>query len=123
MVAGLNIKVDIWQYTMGVDDEVGGAQPSGTVAYNGLAARLTKQRANTSILSQGYEVMALWNLTLQGYNISISERDEIEVVWPTSHPNYGQKFRVIADDEVSRRNPYGPLRLIVRRDDYSRTQQ
>lgn len=123
MVAGLNIKVDVWQFVMGADDAVGGAQPSGTVAYQSLAARLTKQKASTLLLQQGYEVEGVWSLTLQGHNINLTERDEIEVVWPLDDPNFGQKFRVIADNETSRRKPYGPLNLNVRRMEYSRSQQ
>lgn len=123
MTAGLNIKIDIW--TMGQDDDdvVGGAMITGTLAYQDVAARLTMRRPNQLLLQQGLETIKTADLLIQGRNITINERDEIEVVWPLDHDFYGNRFRIEGIQPSSRRAKHGPKACTVSRIERTRAQQ
>ena len=123
MTAGLNIKVNIWRMSDDTDDVVGGAMITGTVAYQDIQARLTLRRPSQVFLEQGLEVDKIGDVLVQGHNLTIYERDEIQVVWPLTHAFYGDRFRVQGVQPSGRRSRYGPLQLTVSRIVRSRSQQ
>ena len=123
MTAGLNIRVNIWRMTEDSDDVVGGAMITGTVAYQDVYARLTLRRPSQMLLEQGLEVDKIGDLLLQGHNLTVYERDEIQVVWPLTHEFYGDKFRILGVQPSSRRAKYGPKQYTVSRIVRSRSQQ
>ena len=123
MTAGLNIRVSIWRMSEDADDAVGGAMTTGTVAYQDIYARLTLRRPSQIMLEQGLETDKIGDILLQGRNLTIYERDEIQVVWPLTHEFYGDKFRVMGVQPSSRRAKYGPKQYTVSRIVRSRSQQ
>jgi hypothetical protein len=95
MVAGANILIRIWRITFPTDDEVGGAQSSGT-AYGDYYARMQGNRDEQLLLQQGLETERTFSLVLSPGNRDIRERDEIEVISPIDHPYYGDRFRIVS---------------------------
>lgn len=123
MVAGLNIKVTIHRMTLDTDDDVGGAQITGSVAYADLAARITPRRPSQLLLEQGLETDKIFDMAVQGHGLTIYERDEVEVTWPTGHLHYGQRFRILGVQPSGRRQLYGPMQFTLSRIVRSRSRQ
>jgi len=123
MVAGLNIKVNFWRYTMGTDDDVGGAQATGTVVYRAIPARMTARRPSTLLLQQGLETEKIFDLIVQGSEMAVNERDEVEIVWPTDHTYCSDRFRILGVELSGRRQAYGPMQFTLSRIVRSRSQQ
>lgn len=127
MVAGLNVKIAVWRMSTGADDDVGGAQVTGSLAYRDVAARLSPRRPSQAALEQSLEVDRIFDLIVAGYGathaITIYERDEIEVTWPLDHLDYAHRFRVQGIQYPSRRAKYGPLQFTLSRIERSRSSQ
>lgn len=123
MVAGLNLQVNVWRMTVNADDSVGGALITGTVVYNNLWAALTPRRPSQMMLEQGLETDAIYDFTSRLKDITLYERDEVEVVHPPNHPLYGLRFRIVGV-QPSRRRPYhGHQHCTLSRIRESRSQQ
>lgn len=124
MTAGLNIRIDIWTMTQAADDNVGGAMITGTVSYSDLAARLTMRRPSQIMLEQGLETTKIADLMIQGQNITIRERDEIQIVWPLDHPFIDDRFRIEGvQPSGGRRQQHGPKTYTATRIERGRSQQ
>lgn len=107
MTAGLNIRVDVYRFTYEPDDEVGGAQPTGSLYYQDLPAMLSSRRTSQLALEQGLETVAVFDLMWTAHWVDIRERDEVTVVWPTDHRHYGHWFRITGIQETPRRVKHG----------------
>jgi len=123
--AGLNACMRVWRMENDPldDDQVGGAMVSGTIVYDDVPCRLTPVAASQLLLQQGLEVQRTMNVLTRPASMVIYERDVIEIVRPTYHPNYGQRFRVL-DVERTAVHPAdrrGYMTLVV--DRYDRTRQ
>ena len=95
MTQGLNLQATIWRMNTTTDDVVGGAQITGTPIYASLPVAIAAQRPTQASLEQGLEVEAIYDMTARLCNVTIYERDEIEVTCPNGHPYYGLRFRVL----------------------------
>lgn len=95
MAAGLNIRVDIIRISNDPDDVVGGAQVTGTVVYQDIAARMQANKEEQLLLQQGLQTMRTYNMVIVPGTLDINERDEVQVVKPTDHPDYGNRFRIV----------------------------
>ena len=94
MVAGLNMRAKVWRYSFASDDDVGGSQPSGTILYTGIEARIQAIKPTYVLLEQGVETEHLFSAVLSPGNLSVRERDEVEITNPVGHPDCGKKFRI-----------------------------
>ena len=94
MTYGLNLQVNIWRMSQDTDDDVGGSMITGSVVYYNERAAIYSRRPSQVALEQGLEVPAIFDMTIRAHNVSLFERDEVEVVRPEGHPYYGQRFRV-----------------------------
>ena len=125
MTSGLNIRGRFWRMMYLADDAVGGAQVSGTIAYDGFECRLTPQKTSFLLLEQGLEVENLWNLEARPNTMQVIERDEFEVTFPPNHPNINDRFRIIQVQQNSMHpnDSRGFLNVVLRRRDYAHGQQ
>lgn len=103
MPAGTNCKVRAWRLNY-LDDEVGGAYPSGTVLHESLDARIEEELTDTAFIQQGLETKKVFSGMIWGHNLQIREQDEIEVISPPNHVYIGKKFRV-EDGRYDGRHP------------------
>lgn len=114
MVAGLNIRVNVWRTNYASDDIVGGAVVTGTYVYNDVQARMQGNKPEQVLLQQGLETDRTFNMTLIPGTLDIRERDEIEVSQPIGNIYYGDKFRVrsvMYSDNANDRGGYIMLAL------------
>lgn len=95
MTAGMNCSVRILRLVY-LDDDVGGAEPTGTVLYSGIQARIDEEPANTQFLQQGLETIKIFSGLLWGHNLSFKEQDVIEVESPPNHEYFAKRFRVMS---------------------------
>ena len=94
MTAGLNMRFNIWRMVEQTDDYVGGASLSGTCIHENVMGRLQQEPINQVFLEQGLETVKIFNAILVPANLTLEERDELEVILPKDHYFYGDKFRV-----------------------------
>lgn len=101
MKAGNNLHVDIIRYSYPVDDEVGGALPSGTVIYPHVEARIQATVPIPAYAIQGLETSKIMTAEVYPGTLNIQEYDQLQVVSPPNSPYYGWNFRI---DTVQRSN-------------------
>lgn len=124
MPAGMNLRGRIWRMeTVGRDDDVGGAVPSGTIVYDNIWARLSPLEPTMAILQQGIETIQIYNGVFQYPALSlysqfdVRENDQFEVTFPPINIHVNKKFVFIGlqfqsyDDQ--RRYLVGQLRRLV----------
>lgn len=127
MVAGLDLKVNIIQINYSNDDSIGGAVTTGTPVYTNLPASLTPRRPSQASLEAGLETDAIYDFTctakFYGSQVTIYERDEIQVTWPLTHPLYNLRFRVTGVGPGRRRPNYAGIHCTTSRIRTSRSRQ
>jgi len=104
MTAGLNAKFDVFRMESVGDDEVGGAQVTGTLIYSRIPGRITEQEPEQLVLQQGLETTKIFDVILYDkypIDLDIRERDEVEVVAPYNHHYKDDRFRVIGARQSS----------------------
>jgi hypothetical protein len=99
MTAGLNLRIRIYRIVEQDDDEYGGAVVSGTVFLDELDARFQALKPSPLLLQQGLEVTDIFRCIVQDSSVDFREYDEVEIVWPTQHRFYGERFRI---DKIQR---------------------
>ncbi len=115
MPAGLNLLVSVVRITDGPDDIAGGAQPSGTVQYTNVPARISARRPTQVILEQGIQVKDIFTGVLSPGSLTININDQIQVTWPQTSPYYSYLFRCIGVQHSSMTDGRGYLILNLRR--------
>lgn len=102
MTAGMNLKGRVWRlYTVGHDDDQGGAVPSGTVIYDNIYSRISPLQPTLALLEQGLETPTIYNGLFQyPYTGStggflVLPNDQYEVTWPPINIHYGEKFLIL----------------------------
>jgi len=116
-LAGNNIKVRIFRINYSDDNTVGGAVVTGT-AIGDYPARLQANPEEQLLLQQGLETERTFKLNLVPGYLDIRERDELEIIQPTDHVYYGQRFRVrgVTYSSMNKRDPRNYMSLTLTRD-------
>ena len=116
-LAGNNIRVRIWRTNYSSDDTVGGAVVTGTVVGD-YPARLQANPQEQLLLQQGLETERTFKVNIVPGYLDIRERDELEVIQPTDHVYYGQRFRIrgVSYSSLNKRDPRNYLMLTLTRD-------
>lgn len=94
-IQGLNLKVDITRMNYANDDDVGGSTYTGTTVYSDFPASIFARRPSQISLEQGLEVEAIYDMTMRLCDVTLIERDLVEVTCPSNHPYYGLQFRIL----------------------------
>lgn len=113
MTAGLNLVCNICVYTFS-DDEVGGALPSGTVAYENIPIRIENARNSLTLNIQGYETTKFLSaVAMYKPGMEINERKNyVHVVSPPNTEHYNRKFRIVSY-QVSNLHPSDPRKFLL----------
>jgi hypothetical protein len=124
MAAGLNIKVRIWKIQYSPDDAVGGSVITGTVVGD-YQSRFRENRESQLLLQQGLEVDKTYSAIIVPGTVDVHERDELEIIQPTDHPYYGQRFRVrgVSFGMLNPRDPRNYVQLTLSRSRIAHAQQ
>ena len=97
MAAGFNCAVKFIRFVYNnTDDDVGGANPTGTVLHEWVDARIEEAPTRTDYLQQGLETIKIFPAMFWGHNLVFREQDECEVISPPNHEYFGKKFRVVS---------------------------
>ena len=118
MVAGLNVWVRIWRLTEQDDDAHGGANVTGSVVYDNVQSRFEEEEDELLLIQQpGMETRRMAKAIIVPGTLAIRESDEYQIVKPTNHPYYGDKFRImrVKYPNTIPNNPNGYLRLMLTR--------
>jgi hypothetical protein len=94
MVAGMRMRVTVHSISQESDDDVGGAQHTGTASIRSIPAAIQYLRPSQMLIEQGIEVKRMARVMVQPGSLTIVERDELEVVGPAGHEDIGKFFRV-----------------------------
>lgn len=121
MTAGLNVKINVYSMDNLSDDRIGGAILTGTLAGESLACRFEQQKPSYLLMQQGIEVNKIWTVVLKPYEADITERDEVEIVYPVNHSYYGSRFMVKSVQRSSHHpsDPRGYVILYVEKREYA----
>lgn len=100
MTAGMDHILRVWRESYVVtgtstDDSIGGANPTGTIIYDNIEARIFIEKPTMALLEQGLETLKIFTVNLSPMAINIRENDLVDVVAPTNSFYYGDRFRVI----------------------------
>jgi len=96
MSAGLYLTGRIWRFTSNNnDDSVGGANPSGTIVYNNVYARIEAEQPTLALLEQGLETPTIFTGILSPGNIILHHNDQLEITSPALSPYINERFRII----------------------------
>lgn len=95
MTAGLNIEAKLWRFTTAGDDEVGGALLTGTVYEECVKSRFDMDQPSRLLLQQGIEIrQTATALVRMTKGRVILEGDEYEIINPSYHPQYGERWLI-----------------------------
>lgn len=111
-IAGMNVGFKVYRISTPSDDYAGGAQTSGSVLYDYINARFEQQPVTQVFLEQGLEVNHLYKVTTIPGTMDIRERDELELIRPTDHWEYGNFFRIV-DVHHANHNPRDPKNYLM----------
>lgn len=101
MVAGMRMRVSVHSIGYGDDDEVGGAQTTGTLTIREIPATIQYLKPNMLLMQQqGVEIRRMARVLVQPGSLVIYERDELEIVGPPGHEDLGKKLRVESVDRT-----------------------
>lgn len=115
MPSGLNLLINIIRIEVDQDDSSGGPLLTGTAAYTNVCAAIASKRPTQQSLEQGLETIAIYDLTIPLNNITIYERDEIQVTSPAISPYYNLKFRIIGVQPSKRLGQWGHQHATLQR--------
>lgn len=114
MTAGYVLSGRIWEFSFANDDEVGGAQPSGTVIYDGVQMRLQNSRNSLELTIQGFEASKYFSAIMQprpGMNL-VERKHFFQPTSPQNSRYYMKMFRVVSVLEPDF-HPADPRRYLV----------
>lgn len=115
MTAGLLHVGQIIRFSYPVDDDQGGALPSGTVIYNPVFARIYTEKPTLALLEQGLLTPELFSAVFQRGDLVLHHNDQFQVTDPNLSPYKGLKFVIISIQTPSVLDLRKYLRVTMRR--------
>lgn len=119
MTAGNNVVFRIWRITDQADDNIGGAQPSGTVTYPQVYGRITARKPTQALLEQGLETPTIFTVIMEPpdnrVEMDLANNDQFEVIVPQTSFYYGKRFVIIGIRHSSMTDIRGYYVVIARR--------
>ena len=115
MTAGLLHTGRIIRFSYPVDDDQGGALPSGTVIYELVFARIFTEKPTLALLEQGLETPAMYSAIIEPGDIAIQNNDQYEEIGPNISPYLGWKFVIVSDPQPSMLDSRRYWKVIMRR--------
>jgi len=100
MVAGMRLRLSVTSIGYGDDDDVGGAQVTGTPTIANIPATVEYLTPSRLLLEQGIETKRMARILVQPGTLVIYQEDELEIVGPPGHEDIGNLFRVVSVDRT-----------------------
>lgn len=121
MTAGLQHTGHIIRFSYPVDDDQGGALPTGTVLYTPVFARIFTEKPTLALLEQGLETPELYSATLEPGNMLLNHNDQFQVDGPNISPYKNEKFVIISIQAPSMLDNRKYLHVVMRRFEIAHT--
>lgn len=115
MTAGLLHTGHIIRFSYPVDDDQGGALPSGTVLYTPVFARIFTEKPTLALLEQGLETPELYSAILEPGDMLLNHNDQFQVTAPNLSPYLNEKFVIVSIQSPSMLDNRRYLRVVMRR--------
>ena len=115
MTAGLLHTGRIIRFSYPIDDDQGGAVPTGTVIYEPVFARIFTEKPTLALLEQGLETPAMYSAIIEPGDIAIQNNDQLEIISPNISPYKGLKFVIISDPTPSMLDSRRYWKVVMRR--------
>lgn len=115
MTAGLVHTGHIIRFSYNVDDDQGGALPSGTTLYNPVFARIFTEKSTLALLEQGLLTPELFSAILEPGNMDLHHNDQFQVDAPSMSPYLNKKFVIISIQSPSMLDGRRYTRVVMRR--------
>ena len=117
MPAGINRIAELVTFSYPNDDEVGGAQPSGTVRYQNLIVRIKSEEPTLALIEQGIQTPTIYTALVSPGNIEVRHNAQVHFTAPVNDWFYDKKFRVIGIQRSSNHpaQDRNQLRITLRR--------
>jgi hypothetical protein len=114
MTQGLVLLGKIWVFSFTDDDDVGGAVPSGTVAYDNVRLRLENSRNSLDLAIQGFETSKFFSAVVHPQaGMQLVERKHfLQITSPPNSNHYLKMFRIVNIQE-SNFHPSDPRRYLI----------
>ena len=114
MTEGLVLLGKIWVFSFANDDEVGGAMPSGTVAYDNVRLRLENSRNSLDLAIQGFETSKFFSAVVhpQAGMRLVERKHFLQITSPPNSNHYLKMFRIVNIQE-SNFHPSDPRRYLI----------
>lgn len=121
MTAGLLHTGQIIRFSYPVDDDQGGALPSGTVLYTPVFARIFTEKPTLALLEQGLETPELYSAILEPGDMLLNHNDQYQVDGPNISPYKNEKFVIVSIQSPSMLDNRRYLRVVMRRFEIAHT--
>lgn len=115
MTAGLLHTGHIIRFSYPVDDDQGGALPSGTVLYSPVFARIFTEKPTLALLEQGLLTPEMFSAILEPGDMLLNHNDQFEVTAPNISPYLNLKFRIVSIQSPSMLDGRRYVRVVMRR--------
>lgn len=115
MTAGLLHTGHIIRFSYPVDDDQGGALPSGTVLYTPVFARIFTEKPTLALLEQGLLTPELFSAILEPGGMDLRHNDQYEVTAPNISPYKNLKFVIVSIQTPSMMDSRKYTRVVMRR--------
>lgn len=124
---GLVVVFDVWRITF-QDDDVGGAEATGTVVAESVRGMMNVMLPSQQSLEQGFEAPRIADVLLrpQAGTLTVLERDQLEIVGPADQPYIDTRWRVVGVQEPTGMHPKNRQRFMkmrITRIDRSRSEE
>jgi hypothetical protein len=96
MRSGGNLWFNVIRNNNAPDDEVGGAQITGSLVFENVSGFLQQHPIDQVFLVQGLETDRMFTLSILRPDLDIRERDYIVVKKPLDHRYYNKNLRVLS---------------------------
>lgn len=114
MTAGYILLGKVWEFSFTDDDDVGGAQPSGTIVYEGIQLRMQNSKNSLDLQIQGFETSKMLSAIVQpraGMNL-VERKHFLQITSPPNSIHYLKMFRIVNIQESSL-HPSDPRRQLI----------
>ena len=104
-----------------MDDDQGGALPSGTVLYTPVFARIYTEKPTLALLEQGLETPELFSAVLEPGTMDLHHNDQFQVDAPNISPYLNKKFVIVSIQTPSMLDSRKYMRVVMRRFEIAHT--
>jgi len=110
-MVGLNSVIQILRKTSNIDDDIGGANNTGTAVYSDVPARIEDVAPLAESLAQGLEAVKVVQVAFRNTGQDVWEQDIVLVTSHSDSPHYNEFLKVLKVQRDSLRRVTGKAHI------------